>query len=322
MFRTVALAAGLALGLGLPPLSAQDAQLVRVGTASLAGVYFPVGVAICRLSNADRPEHGIRCAALPSEGSVANINALRAGDVDMAIVQSDVQAAALEGSGMFADVGPFGDLRAVMALHTEPLTVVTRGAAGIDNLDALQGTRLGQGPEGSGDRALWRRVVDQLGWSDASFAETLVLAPGDQAQALCTDTVDAFVYAVGHPAQSVQEATLTCDARLVPVTGEAVDGLVASSPYYAAAEIAGGLYRGNPDPVPSFGVGATLVTRADLPEDTVHTIVATALDRIEMLRGLNPVLADLDPARMAAVGLTAPLHPGAARAFRERGSIE
>jgi TRAP transporter TAXI family solute receptor len=240
----------------------------------------------------------------------------------MAIVQSDIQAAALEGSGTFADAGPFGDLRAVMALHTEPLTVVAQADGGIDGLDGLQGARLGQGPEGSGDRALWQRVVDQLGWTETTFAETTVLAPGDQAQALCTDAVDAFVYAVGHPAQSVREATLTCDAHLVPVAGPAIDTLVASSRYYSDTQIAGGLYQGNPDPVPSFGVGATLVARADVPEDTVYTIVATALERIEMLRGLNPVLADLDPERMATAGLTAQLHPGAARAFRERGAIE
>jgi len=321
MIRSLVPAAALMAALCLPA-AAQDPQLVRMGTANLAGVYFPVGVAVCRLSNAERAEHGIRCAALPSEGSVANVAALRAGDVELALVQSDVQAAAVEGSGVFAEAGAFDDLRAVMSLHTEPLTIVARADAGIDGLQALEGTRLGYGPEGSGDRVLWDRVVEALGWSDAQFSETRVLAPGDQSQALCTDAVDAFVYAVGHPAQSVQEATLTCDARLVPVEGPAIDTLVAGSRTYSDTEVAGGLYRGNPDPTPSFGVSATLVARADVPDDTVYTIVSTALDQIDTLRGLDPVLADLDPQRMATTGLTAPLHPGAERYFRERGWIE
>jgi len=263
MIRSLVPAAALIAALS-QPAAARDPQLVRMGTASLAGVYFPVGVAVCRLGNAERAEHGIRCAARPSEGSVANIAALRAGEAELALVQSDVQAAAVGGSGVFADAGAFGDLRAVMSLHTEPLTVLAQAGAGIDGLLALEGTRLGYGPEGSGDRVLWDRVAEALGWSDAQFSETRVLAPGDQAQALCTDAVDAFVYAVGHPARSVQEATLTCDARLVPVAGPAVETLVAGSRYYADTEIAGGLYRGNPDPTPRGSASSWL------PAETPH----------------------------------------------------
>src|SRR5690554_4666570 len=166
MIRMLALAA-LALTSAAAPdrLAAQEAQLVRMGTASLAGTYFPVGVALCRLVNEDRREHGIRCAAQPSEGSVANIRALRAGEIDLAIVQSDIQAAALAGSGPFAEDGPFPELRAVLSLYPEALTFVARADAGIAGINDLPGHRVSYGPEGSGQRATLDALAAAQGWT-------------------------------------------------------------------------------------------------------------------------------------------------------------
>ena len=293
-----------------------------MGTGSLPGVYFPVGVALCRLVNQHRRDHGIRCAATPSEGSVANVGALRSGDFDFAIVQSDVQDGAFRGTGAFADQPPFDGLRAVLSLYAEPLTVVARADAGVGGLRDLAGKRLSYGPQGSGQRALWDVVMARLGWTPASFAAALELEPTDQAGALCDDRIDAFAYVVGHPALAVQEATTECDAVLAPIEGPEVAALVAETPYYVDAEIPGGLYRGNPEPTTSFGVGATLVTRADVPDEVVRTMVGDILGDVETLRGLNPVLAALSPEAMARDDLAVPLHPAAAGYFREQGWLQ
>ncbi len=303
------------------PAAAQEPQLVRMGTASLAGTYFPVGVALCRLVNEDRRQHGIRCAAQPSAGSVANIRALRAGEIDLALVQSDTQAAALDGSGPFAEDGPFPELRAVLTLYPEALTVVARADAGIAGLADLPAHRLSLGPAGSGQRVVWDALAAAQGWTQDSFAATLELPATDQASALCAGEIDAFAIAIGQPAPTVQEAANGCDVRIVPVNGPAVDELVASAPYYEAAEIPGGIYRGNRAPVPSFGVMATLVTRADVPDDVISTLVGDALGKLAALRALDPVLAGLQADRMAADGRSAPLHPGAAARFQAAGLL-
>lgn len=237
-------------------------SLVWMRTGSLAGVYFPVGVALCRLPNQHRPETGLRCAAVPSEGSVANIEALRSGAADLALAQSDTGAEAVAGTGAFADTGAFGDLRSIMSLYPEPVTIVARADAGIAALADLQGKRVALGQSGSGQRALAETLVAALGWTDASFAETPDLPTEDLAGALCGGQIDAFVVAIGHPALVVQETTRGCDAKLVPVAGPEVDRLVADTPALRATSIRGGLYRGNPAPTPTFGPAATLFTRA------------------------------------------------------------
>ncbi len=319
MLRTLGLTLLSAACLTVGGATAQETALVRMATGSLTGAYFPVGVALCRLVNQTRSSHGIRCSAIPSQGSVENIQLLRNGGAELAIIQSDVQNDAVTGS---PGIAALPELRALMSLHPEPLTIVTRPGTGIETLEDLQGQRIGIGTPGSGHRILWDRVMEAAGWTPDSFADTVELDPVDQVAALCGDRVDAFVISVGHPALTVQEATLTCDGVLVEVSGPAVDALLAGRDFYFSAEIPGGLYRGNPDPIPTFGVGATLVTTDAVPEDTIRTVVSSIFSGLEDLRGLDPVLSALAATEMVETGLTAPLHPGAEEYYRSQGLLD
>lgn len=301
--------------------AAPPTTVVPMGTGAITGVYFPVGVALCRVVNQHRRETGLRCAATLSDGSLANVAALRDGEDGLAIVQSDVQEAARAGTGAFASAGPFDGLAAVMGLYPEPLTLVARADAGITQVENLAGRRVWLGAPGSGTRSLAETLIAALGWTDASLAPAPDIRADDVARALCAGEIDAFFYVVGHPAPVVQEATTACDARLVPVSGGAVEALVAANPALVMATIPA-LYRGTPAPVETFGVSATVVTRESEAEDTIYTIVRAIFGDFDMLRGLDPVLASLDPRTMVREGLTAPLHPGAARYYRERGWIE
>ena len=292
-----------------------------MGTGNVAGVYFPVGVALCRLANQHRRETGLRCAARPTAGSVTNIDGIRDGTFELAIVQSDTQADALNGTGAFAAAGPYPELRAVMALYPELLTIVARADAGVTGLADLAGKRVALGEPGSGTRAIADALIAALGWTTASFAATPDLPPDRVANALCDGEIDAFFYAVGHPAAVIQAATTDCDATLIDAGGALVNELVEKTPSFVAATIPAGLYRGTDRPVATFGVSATLVTRADVPDDTITAIVSGIFGDIDTLRGLDPVLAKLDPAAMVADGLSAPLHPAAARYYRERGWV-
>lgn len=311
----IALAAGPRSGAAAEPV------LVRVATGAVNAVYFPVGVALCRVVNVGRPEHGVRCSAVPSDGSVSNIASLRAAEVEAAIVQSDIQESAWLGEGRFGEAGPDESLRAILSLHAEPLTVVARRGNDVTSIADLRGKRVSIGAEGSGGRAIWEKVVEASGWSLADFAEAPGVPAPDLAEALCAGTIDAFVLAVGHPALAVQEATLNCDAVLVPVQGPEVDELVAGSAVYYPVEIAGGLYSGNPDRVPTFGVGATLVTEADLSDEVVEVLVSSILDALGELRAFHPALSTLEAGTMATEGRTAPLHPAAERVLRARGLL-
>lgn len=313
-------AAATAFGAGA--VSAQDQTFVTIGTGGVTGVYYPTGGAICRLVNRGRSEHGIRCGVESTGGSVYNINAIRGGELEFGVAQSDWQFHAYNGTSRFEEQGAFEDLRAVFSVHPEPFTVVARADAGISSFEDLRGMRVNVGNPGSGQRGTMEVLMEAMGWTMDDFAVASELQAAEQSQALCDNNIDAMVYTVGHPSGSIQEATTACDSVIVNVTGDAVDQLVADNPFYRTATIPGGMYRGNDADVQTFGVGATFVTSANVPDDVVYEIVRAVFENIDQFRGLHPAFANLDPAQMAADGLSAPLHPGAERYYREAGLIE
>jgi TRAP transporter TAXI family solute receptor len=302
--------------------TAQDQTFVAIGTGGVTGVYYPTGGAICRLVNRGRSEHGIRCGVESTGGSIFNINAIRGGELEFGVAQSDWQYHAFNGSSRFEEQGPFEDLRAVFSVHPEPFTVVARADAGISTFDDLKGKRVNVGNPGSGQRGTMEVVMDAKGWTMGDFALASELQAAEQSQALCDNNIDAMVYTVGHPSGSIQEATTACDAVLVEVSGPEIDALVADNPYYRTATIPGGMYRGNDGDTQTFGVGATFVTSASVPDDVVYEVVKAVFENMDQFKGLHPAFANLDPKQMANDGLSAPLHPGAERYFREAGLIE
>jgi uncharacterized protein len=323
MTRIAALGAATALTgvIAAGAVAAQDTTFISMGTGGVTGVYYPVGGSICRLVNQNRREHGIRCAVESTGGSVFNINAMMEGDLEFGVVQSDVQFNAYNGQDQWEGEA-FEDLRAVFSLHPEPLTLVARADSNINHLDDLPGNRVNIGNPGSGQRALMETLMAELGWDMSTFSLASELASAEQSQALCDNNIDAFAFTVGHPAGTIQEATTTCETRIVPATGEAVDALLEEYPYYFAATIPGGMYTGTDEDVETFGVGATIVTRADVDDDVVYTFVSSVFNDFDTFRGLHPALANLDPETMVTQGNSAELHPGAARFYQEQGWLE
>ncbi len=313
-------AAALGMVLGTAAV-AQEQTFISIGTGAVTGVYYPTGGAICRLVNRDRAEHGIRCGVESTGGSVFNINAIRSGELEFGVAQSDTQFQAIDGSGSFEGEA-FEDLRAVFALHPEPFTVVARADAGVRTFEDLRGKRVNVGNPGSGTRDTMELTMERFGMTMSDFSMVSELQPGEQSQALCDNNIDVMTYTVGHPSGAIQEATTACDSVLVNVSGEQIDALVEEFPYYRTATIPGGMYRGNDEDVQTFGVGATLVTSASVSEDVVYAVTRAVFENIDQFRGLHPAFENLDPEQMATDGLSAPLHPGAERYFREAGLIE
>ena len=302
--------------------SAQEQNFVAIGTGGVTGVYYPAGGAICRLVNRGRSEHGIRCGVESTGGSVYNINAVRSGELEFGVAQSDWQFHAMEGTSQFEEQGPFEDLRAVFSLHPEPFTVVARADAGIETFADLQGKRVNVGNPGSGQRGTMEVVMDAMGWTMDDFQLASELQAAEQSQALCDNNIDAMVYTVGHPSGSIQEATTACDSVLVEVWNDEIAQLVEERPYYRQATIPGGMYRGNDEDTTTFGVGATFVTSAEVPDDVVYEVTKAVFENLDQFKGLHPAFANLTAEEMVADGLSAPLHPGAERYYREAGLLD
>ncbi len=313
----VALFCGLALAVTAAPTFAGQ-KFVTIGTGGMTGVYYATGGAICRLVNKTKKEHGIKCSVESTGGSVYNLNTIAAGELDLGVAQSDWQYHAYHGTSKFEGKGN-KNLRAIFSVHPEPFTVVARADSGIKKFQDLKGKRVNIGNPGSGQRGTMEVVMKALGWTNKDFKLASELKSSEQSKALCDNKIDAMIFTVGHPNGSIKEASTTCDAVLVDVTGPEIDKLVAEHDYYRKAVIPGGMYRGTDKDVHTFGVGATFVTDARVDADLIYNVVKAVFENFDQFKKLHPAFANLKKEEMIKEGLSAPLHEGAVKYYKEAG---
>lgn len=313
--------AGLAVSSVSADTQTVQQQFVTIGTGGVTGVYYPTGGAICRLVNRTRKDTGIRCSVESTGGSAYNLNTIRAGDMDMGIVQSDWQYHALNGTSRFEPMGPDKELRALFSLHPEAFTVLARKDANIKTFDDLKGKRVNIGNPGSGQRGTMEQMMAAKGWTTREFSLTSELKSSEQAKALCDNKIDAFVFTAGHPSGSLKEATTSCDTNLVTVSGPAVEKLLKENPYYRTATIPGGMYQGNDEDVVTFGVAATFVASTRLSDETVYQVTKSVFEDLSTFKQMHQAFGTLKKEEMIMDGLSAPLHDGARRYFMEAGLI-
>lgn len=316
--RAITLVIGLtcAMLVGLPSAHAQK-KTITIGTAGLMGVYFPLGGAVCRIVNATRKQHQLRCSVQPSEGSVSNIKGVLSGDFDVGFAQSDTQYDALKGQGAFKDK-PQPKLRALFSVYPELFTLMVRQDAGIKTFEDIKGKRVSIGSPGSGTRATMELVMKAFGIKRSDLKSAAELKFIELAPALCDDKIDAFVFVAGHPNAVLQDAATSCATSIVPIAGAPIDGLVASQPFYAKSEIPAKMYRGTDSAQPSFGVVATIVASADMPDATAYAITKYVFENFDDFKKLHPAVAHVTK-EAGLRGNTVPFHPGAVAYFKEVG---
>ena len=317
--RNMLAGTAIALSLGMAGTAMAQEKFVTIGTGGQTGVYYQVGGAICRLVNRGTKDHEIKCTHTTG-GSVANINGIRTGDLDLGVAQSDWQYHAYNGTApdKFPD-GKFDGLRAVFSVHPEPFTVVARADSGISGIDDLKGKRVNIGNPGSGQRGTMEVLMDKMGWTMDDFALASELKSAEQAAALCDNKVDAIVFTVGHPNGSIKEATTSCESKLINVDNDAAKGLADENDFYAMATIPGGMYTGTDDDVTTFGVGATFVSSTETPEEVVYEITKAVFENFDRFKKMHPAFGNLKEENMIKNNLSAPLHDGAVKYYKERG---
>jgi TRAP transporter TAXI family solute receptor len=300
---------------------AAKTTFVTIGTGGITGVYYPTGGAIARIVNKKKDEYGIRATVESTGGSVFNVNAIMAGDLEFGVVQSDRQYQAINGLAEWKDKGKQENLRAVFSVHPESVTLVAAVDAGIEKIEDLKGKRVNIGNPGSGQRQNSIDVLNAVGidYKSDITAESVKAA---EAPGLLQDgRIDAFFTTGGHPRNAIKEATAGArKVRFIPVTGSGIDKIIAENPYYAKAKIPITLYPGaqNDADVETFGVKATFVTSAKVPENVVYAITKEVFDNFEAFKKLHPAYTVLTKESMMD-GLSAPLHSGAEKYFKEAG---
>ena len=323
-------AIAMLFALSLPMMSvAKAAEFFTIGTGGPTGVYFQVGNSVCKMlhKQAISAEHGrkkgtnkaYRCTAPSTGGSNYNIGQIKAGEFQFGVAQSDWQFHAVNGSSKW-EGKKFGDLRAVFSVHNEPFQIWARKKAKVKNFDGLKGKVVNIGNPGSGQRGTMEELMKAMGADMSMFKGTTELTSSQQVKALCDGKIDAFGYSVGFPNGAMEEAA-TCAAKAMPInlTGGPVQGLIDGADYYAKAVIPKGTYTGQKKDVTTFGVKATFVTGANVPEELVYLVTKAVMENFDDFKKQHPAFAFLEKKNMIKDGLSAPLHPGALKYYKEAG---
>ena len=316
--------AGLILPAGSAELQAET-TFVTIGSGDFTGVYFPTGLAIAKMINKKRGQYGIRATVEATPGSVFNLNAIMAGYMEFGLAQADKQYQAVNGLAEWTKRGPQRELRAVFSLHHESVVLVAAVDAGINTDADLKGKRVNLGNPGSGQH---RNAIDAL--KAVGLDPKRDIFPQEvkafKAPALLIDNrIDAFFCTVGHPSETIQLASSgQRKVRIIPISGPGIDKLVADNQFYIKTTIpVQRLYPNLEDSmdVITFGVIATLCTASRLPADLVYTVTKEVFENLDGFRRQHPALVDLTKEGMLE-GLSAPLHPGALKYYKEAGLMK
>ncbi|MDZ7817681.1 MAG: TAXI family TRAP transporter solute-binding subunit [Aliarcobacter sp.] len=306
---------------GMLSIPAFAAEFITIGTGGVTGTYYPTGGAICRLVNQYKKETKIRCSVESTGGSVYNVNTIKNGELDFGIVQSDIVYQASKGEGAFKDAA-IPKLKSVMAIYPELLTLVTRKDANINTIMDVKGKRINLGNPGSGNEATALTLFDASGIKKEDLAFAGALKASEMPDALRDNKIDGYFYMVGHPTANIKDASTSVDVKITPIEGDNVDSLIKKYPYFAKANVPGGLYKGNDsEAIPTFGVKAVLVTSDDVSVNAVYTVVKAILENFDEFKKLHPAYSDITKESLLD-GLSAPLHEGAKKYFQEAGLLE
>jgi len=308
---------------------AKSAEFFTIGTGGPTGVYFQTGNAICKMlhKSAIAKEHGrkkgidkaYKCTAPSTGGSNYNIGQIKEGEFQFGVAQSDWQYHAVNGSSKW-EGKQFKGLRAVFSVHNEPFQIWASAKSGISDFKGLKGKVVNIGNPGSGQRGTMEELMKAMGVDNSFFKSVTELTSSEQVKALCDGKIDAYGYSVGFPNGAMEQAA-TCAAKAKPInlTGGPVQGLIDGADYYAKAVIPAGTYTGQTSDATTFGVKATVVTSNAVEADLVYLVVKAVFENFDDFRKQHPAFAPLKKEDMIADGLSAPLHEGAKRYYKEVG---
>ena len=320
------LAAVLSLAVAMTGASALEAHakttFVTIGTGGITGVYYPTGGAIAKIVNAKKDKYDIRATVESTGASVFNINAIMAGDLEFGIAQPDRQYQAYNGLSEW-EGKPQKDLRAVFALAPEAVTFVAAEDSGIKSLKDAKGKVVNIGNPGSGNRQNAIDVFEAAGINIEKDLKAESIKAADAPRMLQDGRIDGFFYTVGHPNGNIKEATAgKRKTRIVSITD--IEPLVKKFPYYSLTNIDMAQYpeaTNANEKVTTVGMLATFVTSAKVPDDVVYAITKEVFENLDEFKKLHPALEGLTRETMLE-GLTAPIHPGALKYYKEAGLMK
>lgn len=296
-----------------------SSEFITIGTGSVTGTYYPTGGAICRLVNQYKKDSKIRCSVESTDGSLYNLNSINNKDIDFGIVQSDILYQTQKEEKNTKD--DYSKLKSVMAIYPELLTLVTRKDANINSLIDLKDKRINLGNSGSGNESTALTLFNEINIEKSDLKLAGTFSASEMPDALKENKIDGYFYMVGHPTTNIKDAANSISVKIVSIENTILDSLIKKYPYYAKGTIQADTYKGQKEEIITFGVKAVLVTNENVSEKVVYSLVKAILENFDEFKKLHPAYSNITKESLLE-GLSAPLHDGAKRYYKEIGLIK
>ena len=293
---------------------------VKIGTASFSGAYYPTGGALSKIANKYLEKDFSKVVS--SKGSSDNINNIMSNQVHIGLAQADRHYEAYYGLEEWKDKGPQTKLRSIFSLYSQTINLIATKSSGIKSLKDLKGRRINLGGKGSGELGNALDILKTLELNPKTDIKASYHHVSKMLRYFEKGYLDAFFYTIGYPSLVLTKAASYQSARQISIIG--VDGFLIKNPYYQTVLISNDAYPAmikDGHRIESIGVMTTLVTSSDIPESVIYKFTKAIFEHLEELRTQHSVLSKLDKLDMLK-GLTAPLHPGALRYFKEAGLFD
>ncbi|WP_422446703.1 TAXI family TRAP transporter solute-binding subunit [Thermoanaerobacterium sp. DL9XJH110] len=293
--------------------SSGEQKFITIATGGTAGTYFPLGGALADIWNNNIK--GVNSTAQSTGASVANVNLLRDGKVDVIFVQNDIAYYAANGTEMFKDK-KYEDIRGLVTLYPETIQIVTLESKGINKIEDLKGKKVAVGAAGSGAEANARQILAAAGitYNDIN-AQYLSFA--EAANNLKDGNIDAAFLTAGFPTAAVQDIAAQHKIKLIPVDDAFADKLIQQYPFYTKTVIPANTYSGQAEDVKAVSVMSMLAVSSKMDEETAYNLVKTMYENLNRLEAAHAVGKKIKP-ETGQLGMSITLHPGAEKYFKEK----
>lgn len=305
--------AGLIAGCGDGSKSGGDKQFLNIATGGTAGTYYPLGGALAELLNANIK--GMNASAQSTGASVANVNMLKDGSVDIAFIQNDIAYYATTGTEMFKD-NKVANLRGIAALYPETVQFVTTADKGIKSIADLKGKKVAVGAAGSGAEANARQILAMHGITYDDIDEQF-LSFGEAADALKDGNVDVGVVVAGFPTAAIQDLAANKSAKIIPLAGDKADALIQKYPYYTKVVIPAGTYPGQEEDVNSVAVKCIIVATDKMSDDLGEQIAKAVYGHLDRMKAAHAVGKYITK-DTALDGMSISMNPGAEKYLKAK----
>lgn len=292
--------------------------IMTFGTADTGGSMYPAGAAVSQVWTNN--VQGVKCNTQTSTGSFQNCQDVSTGEVDVAVATSDVVLNAYNGTGKFADIGKLDNLRVIGAVYTSVLSGVALKSSGLTYINELLGKRVAVGPAASATENATLAAFDVMG-IDSSNTSLENLGLGDGADSVGDGILDAAFGFAGLPIGGQLNLAATKEIRVLDMTQEEIDKVLAGNAAYIQTKIPAGTYTGQDNDANTFGVKCLIIVTADMDADLVYDLCKAMNEHTEELAAGNALLKDMTDPSFLCTQMPIPLHDGAQKYYSEQGLI-